>query len=609
MRRVGRITSAVATAVGAMLVVAAPTLGDRAFAPRFAANVTGGNITVAANTLMTCPAADVNCSAAQAATATGSALSNNAYAMARVDIDADPTTFSSSSAQLNLPAGAQVLFAGLYYGGRTSAGSGGAPAPSAASRAQVRLGVPGGGYQTLTGVVDDSAAISAAYQGFVDVTAQVVTAGSGVYTVADVQAGTGVDRYSGWALVVAYRDGSPPPRNLSVFDGLQSIEQGDPPLVIGVSGFETPAGGPVRTRAGFVAYEGDRGGSGDRAMLNGQVLADAVNPANNFFNSAISIDGANVTTKTPNYVNQLGFDAILTGADDYLANGDTAATIELSTTLDQYLPGVVTLATELNPAFVQGLVVEHEDLDDPVKVGEKLHYETTVINDGAEPVAGVEVTTASDLAVSLVDLRSPDAACSPVNRGPRVACELGNLEPGEVDEVTLVVRPLEVGTLTNTATVSAAGEKAASASATTQVKRGRARVELSKRTRRDRVAVGAQARFTIVARTRGKLSAVDLRVCDRLPDGLSVLRAAGAMIRNDRACWRIEELAPGGRSRFQLKARAEPVPREHRVTNVATVEGLNVPKQRSRAALVIAPAAGVAEPTPCKGLAGARRRC
>ena len=44
--------------------------------------------------------------------------------------DADPATFNSSSAQLDLPAGATVLFAGLYWGGRTAAG--GAPGAAGA---------------------------------------------------------------------------------------------------------------------------------------------------------------------------------------------------------------------------------------------------------------------------------------------------------------------------------------------------------------------------------------------------------------------------------------------------------------------------------------------
>ncbi len=375
----GRIrgTVAVGATFAVALALATPAFGDRAFSPRFSQNVPGGNLTIAANTLLSCPAAAPDCLAARAGTATGAALSNNAYAMAYVDVDADPTTFSSSRAQLNLPAGAEVAFAGLYFGGRTPAGTGGAPAPNPAARAQARLAVPGASsYQTVTGIADDATSVVGAYQGFVDVTQQVSGAGPGVYTVADAQAGTGLDRYSGWALVVAYRYDGEPPRNLTVFDGLQLIQQGDPPLTIPASGFETPETGAVRTRVGFVVYEGDRGASGDRARLNGRLLADAANPANNFFNSAISVDGVDVTSRDPDYLNQLGFDAILTRADGYLANGDTSATIELSTTLDQYGVGVVTFATELNPAIVEDLVIDNPPPGggDAAKLGEKLEY-------------------------------------------------------------------------------------------------------------------------------------------------------------------------------------------------------------------------------------------
>ena len=82
-------------------------------------------------------------------------------------------------------------------------------------------------------------------------------------------------------------------------------------MTIPVSGFETPLTGPVRTRLGFMAYEGDRGMTGDTARLDGTTLTDAVNPAKNFFNSTISDDGSDRTEKSPNYPNQLGFDANL----------------------------------------------------------------------------------------------------------------------------------------------------------------------------------------------------------------------------------------------------------------------------------------------------------
>ena len=52
----------------------------------------------------------------------GTKLNNNDRTMTWIDADTDPATFNSSSADLALPAGASVLFAGLYYGGQLAAG-------------------------------------------------------------------------------------------------------------------------------------------------------------------------------------------------------------------------------------------------------------------------------------------------------------------------------------------------------------------------------------------------------------------------------------------------------------------------------------------------------
>ena len=46
---------------------------------------------------------------------------------------------------------------------------------------------------------------------------------------------------------------------------------------------------------GVVAYEGDFGYTGDSFQLNGTSLSDALNPADNFFNSSITRFGAAVT--------------------------------------------------------------------------------------------------------------------------------------------------------------------------------------------------------------------------------------------------------------------------------------------------------------------------
>ena len=64
---------------------------------------------------------------------------NNPRTMTWIDVDGDPATFDSSSATLTLPPGARVLFAGLYYGGRLTAGSGGSPPPNPGARNTVLL--------------------------------------------------------------------------------------------------------------------------------------------------------------------------------------------------------------------------------------------------------------------------------------------------------------------------------------------------------------------------------------------------------------------------------------------------------------------------------------
>jgi hypothetical protein len=90
------------------------------FAPRFTANVQG-DITFAANTIMTAveglPGTAAQVADAQNGTNfTGTApgvWNDDYWSMRFVDIDGDSSTFSSSSAALNIPAGAEVLFAGL----------------------------------------------------------------------------------------------------------------------------------------------------------------------------------------------------------------------------------------------------------------------------------------------------------------------------------------------------------------------------------------------------------------------------------------------------------------------------------------------------------------
>jgi uncharacterized repeat protein (TIGR01451 family) len=356
------------------------------FTPRFSTNATG-DITIAANTLMTAPPWDPN--AANAQNRVGNKLNNNDFDMVWVDIDSDPTTFNSSAATLNLPDDSTVLFAGLYWG---------AESPSAA-RTSVKLRSPGAtSYTAVTGKVigvdTTSAPVGQNYQAFADVTAQVRASGAGSYTMANVQANQGYNHYAGWSLVVAYSSPGQPARNLTIFDGYGAVSSSSTPRVnIPVSGFVAPPTGAVNARVGFVAYEGDAGLSGDSVALDNTVLGNATNPSNNFFNSAISYLGSYVNTKTPNYNNQLGYDEAIVAANGVIPNSATSAVVRLTTSGDTYFPGVVTTAIDLYAPRVEAdKSVANLSGGAVVRPGDTLRYTVTVSNDGQDATAQTVLT-------------------------------------------------------------------------------------------------------------------------------------------------------------------------------------------------------------------------
>ncbi|QGQ20469.1 tandem-95 repeat protein [Cellulomonas sp. JZ18] len=380
----------------AVVGLAAPATAAeyRPFARQFSTN-TNGDILLAANTLMTCSGTGTACTDARSG---ASNASNNDLAMTYVDVDGAGGAFNSSSATLTIPEGGTVLWARLYWGGRILTSN--TTTANPALRRQVSLQTPGAtAYRRVeapVGQLDEATRDSwgTAYQAYADVTDVVQRAGSGSYTVGDVQSSVGSsnrNEYAGWSLVVAVADPAAPARNLTVFDGFGSVNSGDPLPTFTVSGFVTPPNGDIRTSVGVVTYEGDRGITGDQLRLNGATLgaegnlSDAANPLSNSFNSSISRNGANVTTRNPAYVNQLGFDAdVFSVGKPIIKNGDTSATITLTTSGDQYFPGVVTFATELYDPTLLGNKSVVDLNGAPVRPGDVLEYTVPVRNVGLD---------------------------------------------------------------------------------------------------------------------------------------------------------------------------------------------------------------------------------
>jgi uncharacterized repeat protein (TIGR01451 family) len=357
------------------------------FKNRFEANANGAILSIG-NSLLTCSSSANFCTQAR----NGSAYDNNNFAMVQLDADSDSSTFNSSSSELILPDGAEVLFAGLYWGARLTAGSAGTSG-SLADADKIAFKVPGAAsYETLKGtIIARNTQSYNAYQTFVDVTDRVKAAGDGDYWGANVQAGTGWDRYAGWAMTVAYTAPGLPLRNLTVFDGFDTVGPGHSQSIT-VSGFTTPVSGPVDAQISMVAYEGDLAQTGDYTKLQNTQLATPVSPGSNFFDSINSRAGASVTTRNPAYKNMLGFDIKNLGAPGVLDNDDSSATFSFSSAGDVYYPGVLALAIDLyapdfSTSSKTGVNLTHPNR--PANPGDTLRYTLVFGNtghDGAKDV-------------------------------------------------------------------------------------------------------------------------------------------------------------------------------------------------------------------------------
>lgn len=347
----------------------------RSFEQRY--QLTGrADAVVIGNQLLNCP---TSTSCTNARNGSGN---NNDFNMGHVDIDGQAGTFNSSMAPLSIPAGSTVQRAYLYWGADTSAGGSGSAAPTPSSRNQVRFSAAGGAYVTVTaGTVDVT---GNRYSAIADVTSLVAAGGSGNYMTANVQAGTGTDRYAGWGLVVIYSNPTLPLRSLTLFDGSLNINTSTPSsITTTVSGFRTPATGAVDARIGLIAFEGDNNFTGDQFRVNGSNISDALNPTNNIFNSTNSRLGVAQTGRNPQQSNMLGFDVdYIPVAAGVIANNDTSASLTFTTTSETYYPIALLFQTNVyEPEIVTNFSKAATDLNGgQFRPGDVLEYTIALSN-------------------------------------------------------------------------------------------------------------------------------------------------------------------------------------------------------------------------------------
>jgi clumping factor A len=401
-----------------------------------------------------------------------------------------------SSAAVNLPDGAVVTHALLYWGARRT---------GSAADTNVIFERPGAFSQSVRAVssyVVAQSVTDVVYQSVADVTDLVRANGKGVYRVSgvDVQAFPDANEdvlFAGWSLVVLYALDSDPPRNLAVFDGLDAVQM-NAPSSVRLDGFLVPDAG-FDAKLGAIVYEGDDVFPGDSLLLDGQELSDAQNPSTNFFNGSRSSLGMPVTnvgdlprlSGAPRTMAGIDLDVIDVTAR--MRARQTSVDLEATSSLDVYFLGAfVTSISTFRPDFVSsgktvrdvngGVLLNGDVLEYTVKVsntGNDASINTT-LNDrlpmGVTLVPGsVRVASGPNQGAKTEAADADQASYDPATRiltvrlgAGATASEGGSIEAGSESTVVFSVKvdPTTRGVISNQGSIEARGRRGAPVSVT-----------------------------------------------------------------------------------------------------------------------------------------------
>ncbi len=375
--------------------------------------------------------------------------SNTRKVMGYIDIDEDPTTFSSSSANfISANTGcAKIVYAGLYWSAsyyidRTNldgtaqegdlARYENLPFPD--NRPDFRtikfkppgvenyIDIPASsttvifdGYRNSSTNPGDIAVQDIPYACYTDVTDIVkgLSNPEGTYTVANMRAATGRSANNssgisgGWALVLVYEDLNLPKSYINTNQGFVEVSSTSGPETFTYSGFKSaPAPLPVNARYGVAGLEGDLGLVGDRIAIKGvndnyiSLEALPVNPINDFFNSSISTDGNYASNRIPASRNTLGFDAdifnIFNPNNQVIGNNQNSVQFRITTNSDRYRLFLNTFQVEV---IEPKLAVEKRVLDinenditgGDVTLNDAVIYELKIENIGNEDLTNTSI--------------------------------------------------------------------------------------------------------------------------------------------------------------------------------------------------------------------------
>ena len=283
--------------------------------------------------------------------------SNNNYYLCGYQVDAGTT--NSTTAELNLPTGATVKWAGLYWQGLVTDSN-------FSTTMKIKIKKDSGAYTTIT--YDDIDYLSGSgkdnytsYSAFKNLTSTFTTNNwaDGNYTVANIPVVEGqidnLGTYGAWNLVVIYEDllsTSQKFRSFTIFDGWKVVKNidGFKDVQIDLSGFYTPKTTPINANVSIFTAEGDKHISNDYLKTfnynNSPTTSVNLMPTgetSQTFNSSIS----GTYARTPSLTNNNGIDIQTHSIGNYLSTEQTDIEFHFTSNKDTYWPSLLAFSTEL----------------------------------------------------------------------------------------------------------------------------------------------------------------------------------------------------------------------------------------------------------------------
>lgn len=362
---------------------------------------------------------------------------NDQTNMQYIDIDGDASTFNSSSADLNLlnPICATIVHAGLYWSGTYRYNIGNNPTSGRETDwNQVKFKTPNASYvnvaatEVLYDGFSDPVQTNVAhgpYACFADVTnilSSIVNV-NGTYTVGNIrvsQDGNNTSTFpinggvsGGWSLVIVYEDNLLPGKKIATFDGYAVIAATGASVDIPISGLSTlPSPLPVIAKIGIIGLEGDNRVTGDQLRVQANSITTGYTTLsntptantpdfNNYFNSSITLNGANYLNRNPNSLNTLGWDSHLESipnpSNSVIPNSETGVTLRALSSQDKYDMFFASFDVEIIEPDIQITLEVEDNSGNPISnqsvvLNQEITYTVNVQNVGNDNATNLVIT-------------------------------------------------------------------------------------------------------------------------------------------------------------------------------------------------------------------------